>query len=459
MREFDLSVEAGGFLRSANVKLKDRSAMLFVYSAGPDVDPGEELLQFKGIQPVHIALFTMDGTRLWEKVLPDGVLPGTWFVPAVPFDMDGDGEDEIYLVNNTGAPFSFLHRRLERLDARTGESTGSWPWPAHTFNERLSLCYRFYLAAGYSHGEPVLVTAQGTYENMYLQGWDHTMQKRWDVLIKDSDPGPRASHTTPVMDFNGDGVDELFWGERLLSLDDGHEVIDYAPDFHGHSDVVIPFMDYTTGEWYIYTCREGGEQPGVKRVVCFQKNGRIAWERIDEGHIHNGWIAAIGEDYGKIAMCMRHRFVPGGIGFEHMEDGIFFFDAVTGETVDPGLPCKGTDLLPIDINGDGYHEFLVIDGPLKNAILDRHGNVLDHLPQECDSNMGESLRLGKLMNAPGEQLLLQKKGTTLVQLYGDSEAEDGDIIRRRYAIPYLTFMQKLMASGYNCIGSHVACGV
>jgi hypothetical protein len=43
--------------------------------------------------------------------------------------------------------------------------------------------------------------------------------------------------------------------------------------------------------------------------------------------------------------------------------------------------------------------------------------------------------------------------------YGDADAQDGEIMRLRYQNGYLSFMQKLMATGYNNVGSHVACGV
>lgn len=458
LASFDLGVSAG-FLHSASVHLQNREAVLFVFSAGPAVDPGEECFRINGIQPVKLALFEMDGTKLWEKTLPDGVLPGIWFVPVLPFDMNQDGIDEIYVLNNTGAPFSFMHRKLERLDALTGEVTGSWPWPWNTFEERMSLCYRFYLVGGYAHGQPVLVTCQGTYANMYLQGWNDDLAPRWEITIRKEDPGPRASHVTPVLDINGDGVDELFWGERLLSLDDGHEIIDLAPDYHGHSDVIIPYQDYKTNEWYVFTCREGDEQPGVKRVFTFKLNGELAWQQVDYGHMHTAWAANVLEDYGKIIMTMRQRFVPDEFGLEHELDGIFYFDAFTGQPVDFQLPCPGTEVYPVDLDGDGYHEFYCFTGPLKGTILNRHGQEIARLPGDPEAYRDGTVRMGKLLQHPGEQLMVPQKGGSLVYIIGDADAQDSPLLQRRYTLPYLSFMQRLMASGYNCVGSQGSCGV
>ena len=96
-----------GYSHSATVKLGDKEGMLFLTTPGGGVDPGEELFHYKGIQNTWLVMFDMDGNKLWEKELPDGVLPGIWFRCAVALDMDGDGYDEIYFINNTGAPFSF----------------------------------------------------------------------------------------------------------------------------------------------------------------------------------------------------------------------------------------------------------------------------------------------------------------------------------------------------------------
>lgn len=454
VKKFDMGGRVG-YTHACNVRLKDKDGMLFVYSAGVGVDPGEELLRFKGIEPVHLIMFDMDGNKLWDKELPDGVLPGVWFVPAIAFDMDGDGVDEIYFINNTGAPFSFMHRKLQRLDAMTGEVTGSWPWSWNTFHERLSLCYRYYLVAGYAHGEPVLVTCQGTYGNMYLQGWNKDMEKRWDIVIKADDPGPRASHVTPVIDINNDGVDELFWGERLLSLDDGHEIVDLAPNYDGHSDLIAPFLGSASDDdWYIFTCREGGEVPGQQRVYTFRPDGEVVWSAVDTGHMHTAWLANTRQ--GKIAMAMKEVFVPDDFGFNHEVTDVFYFNAFTGEPVDFKLPYPGYRVFPLDLNGDGYHEFFVVDEAAKGEILDCEGKKIGHIHGD-KINFDGAIRFGKMMDMPGEHVMVANGN--FIEIWADLDAVDGEVMQRRYQRPYLNFMQKLMASGYNSVGSQISCGV
>ncbi len=447
-----------GYIHSANVQLKGRKGMLFTYSSnGSATDPGEELFDYRGMGLMHICMFEISDDAktsrlLWDKELPWGVICGIWWIPCVPMDMDKDGVDEIYYLNNTGNPFSFLHRTMDRLDAETGETTGSWTWPWNTFNERMSLCYRFYIVGGYAHGEPVLVTCQGTYGNMYLQGWNNDHEKRWELVIKAEDPGPRASHITPILDINNDGVDEIMWGERVLSLDDGHEVIDYAPEFHGHSDVVVPFEDYKTGDRYIYTCREDDERPELNnRIVMFRADGSKAWGALEKGHIHTGWVATVLDGYGKIVFAMSQHFNPNGPRLTNDIDGEYFFDALTGKPVDFQLPCYGREADPIDINGDGYSEFIVQGGEHHGDILDRFGKKICNIGCGC-------MRMGKIIDHPGEQLMVYR-GDGLVEILGDADAVDGDIIKHRYSTPYLHFMQKMMATGYNAEGAHISCGM
>ena len=255
LKEYHLGSRLGQ-VRSVPVRLADRpeDAVLFVYSSQPNIDPWPEIFDFPR-DTLKMALFSESGMLLWERDLGTGVIPGVWFTPFISFDLDGDGTDEIWFVNNLNPhlPFSLNSRVLERIDPRSGKTTGQWAWPDNTIDDTMSHSYRFYITGGYVHGTPVLVTAQGTYRKMYLQSHDTELNKRWDIVIEE-DGSARASHLCPVLDFNDDGVDELFWGERLISLKDGHQL--FCGDeglYRGHSDIVLPFVDPQTHKKYIYT--------------------------------------------------------------------------------------------------------------------------------------------------------------------------------------------------------------
>jgi len=177
-------------------------------------------------------------------------------------------------------------------------------------------------------------------------------------------------------------------------------------------------MDYSTDKIYIYTCREGGEIPGQQRVYTFHGDGGVAWSALEKGHIHTGWGANIRlrDDGGadKIVMAMREHFVPDDTGFNHEVDGVFYFDAFTGREINFIPEVRGDKIYPIDLDGDGLHEFFVGEGPRRGELLDTDGKSIDRIPVGC-------FRIGKMLGYPGEQIMgvgqtvtLWKSGETLM---------------------------------------------
>lgn len=115
-----------GQLRAAPVQLGagEPKAVVAAYCADFDVDPYIEMFFFPG-DTLKLALIAEDGQILWRRDLGRGVVPGMWFCPVLPFDLDGDGVDEIWFVNNLDPdhPLGVSHYCLERVDARTGKTT------------------------------------------------------------------------------------------------------------------------------------------------------------------------------------------------------------------------------------------------------------------------------------------------------------------------------------------------
>ncbi len=456
LHEYDMGMELGQ-LRSVPVAMgKDLpKGVLFVYSTQENIDPWQELFNYPK-DTLKMSLYTEDGIPVWTRDLGNGVIPGVWYTPFISFDLDEDGVDEIWFLNNLNPnlPFSLNARVLERIDPISGITTGQWKWPDNTIDDAMSHSYRFYITGGYVHGKPVLVTAQGTYRDMYLQGYNPDMTKRWDIKIPYGDGGARASHLCPILDFDDDGVDEMFWGERLISLDDGHEL--FCGDkgkYFGHSDIVLPFVDKATGKKYIFTCREDDERPGVPRVVTYDQKGDRAWIGVpDIGHMHSGWLANIGEPNKKVAMAMRitRKVINNAIVDTEPED--FYFDAVTGKELANPLPFKGDEALPVDLNGDGLHEFFFTDGNLKGCVTDAKGKVLGFIG-------GRTVRSGKVIDHPGETIMVYYKEEGKVRIWGDEDAAENEFTKERYSHPYHFRMQHFMGTGYNHIHGHVSCGM
>ena len=430
-----------GQLRAAPVSIPGGPAFLLAYAEDFDVDPYHEMFFYpKGT--LKLAVVTAKGKTVWKRDLGRGVVPGIWFCPVFPFDLDGDGVDEIWFVNNVDPdhPLSLNGLRLERVDARTGATLGQWKWPPVPA-QSASHTYRQFIFGGYVKGKPVLLTAQGTYGQMAIQAWNPDMTRRWEHRIPDG-KGPRGSHMTPVIDFDNDGIDEVLWGERRIELDTGKQLWCADCDvYNGHSDILSPFLDWKTREWRFFTCREN-DPKAQPRLVAFDAAGRRIWGDVAEGHMDQGWVARLSPDGHPVAMGVRikHKTLgPSG----RFRDGVeqFVYDAVTGKRRDTSFDVYLT--LPVDLNGDGLHE-LVRGGPGGD------GDVLDGTGAKLGNVGGTVAMMSKFLDMPGEQLLVYYPDGT-VRIWADRNAKDSADATRRYQHSYYKVNQRQTGNGYNYV--------
>lgn len=433
-----------GQLRAVPVSLgpNEPRAFLATYGADFDVDPYVEMF-FYPTDTLKMILFTGSGEIIWRRDLGRGVVPGVWFCPVFAFDLDGDGVEEIYYVDNPNVdhPLGLASYRLTALDARSGEPCGHWPWPNRAGNSQsLSHTFRNFLLGGQVDGQPVLVTGQGTYGPMFLQAWNAGMVLRWEHEIPDQVPGARGSHMCPVVDLDGDGKDEILWGERVIELDTGTERFCADGDVYaGHSDIVQPVLERGTGDWFIYTCRESDAQT-APRVATFDALGNRLWGDLDQGHIDMGWVARMGEGGRHLASAIRigaKTCGPDGRFHQDMEE--FCYEALTGQSVE--LPFSVYRTLPVDVDGDGLHELVRGRASGNGEVIDRAGRVV--------GNLGGAVALAsKLLDRPGEQLLSYSGDGTL-RIWADLNAEDSVAAESRYRHPAYQALERLFSTGYN----------
>lgn len=439
--EFKIDTQIGR-LRAVPVQLESRKAILLVYSEDGEVDPFEDMFFF----PEHtlkLVLVTEQGKEVWRKELNSGVIPGIWFCPVFPLDLDGNGSDEIWFVNNADPvhPLSTKNYRLTRLSGETGEEIGEWPWP-RPIAQSSSHRYRNFIWGGYVKDKPVLLTAQGTYGPMKIQAWNADMQMRWEYSVPAEPKQPRGSHMMPIVDIDQDGTDEIMWGERCISVDTGKEI--FVADrevYSGHSDIIQPVFNYEDDKWYVYTCRESGEAP---RVVLFDDHGKRVWSDLEKGHMDMGWTARTGNGQ-RLAYALRigaKKAGPDGFFRSGVEQ--FTYDAFTGK--EHAIPFKLYKSFPVDLNGDGIHELVREASDIaEGAILNFQGEELMKFGDHAQVAM-----VSKFINYPGEQILSYYPDGGII-FWRDENARDTKEAVARYQHPFYVRNQKLTATGYNLL--------
>lgn len=434
--QFNVGITLGQ-MRSAPVNINGQRYLLLIYSEEQSVDPFEGSFFFPK-NTIKLALYDFKGNQKWKKELPN-VVPGTWFLPVMPFDLDNNGKDEIFLVNTNDArkPFNYDGYVLQRLDPENGNVTGEWPWSKPSHNQANSYKWRFFIVGGYVNKTPVLLTIQGTYRDMRLQAWNQDMSPRWNKVYPDNFDGPRGSHMTPIIDTNNDGIEEVLIGERCIEFNKGEElfVLD-GKKWNDHSDVVQPVWNTKDSKWYYWTCREKGEDVPRPRAVFFDEKGNSIWGVSQtKGHFHRGWIANIGPKGQKLAMASRYAIdKQKAITYGGKEFECWVYDAFTGKEVSVPFNPMGS---PLDFNGDGIHEILV-----KGEIVDNTGKSWGNIGDQASI-----ITTNKITNLPGEQIIAYYPDGT-VKLWADKNGFDIPETKLAFSSKYYQRNVQMSGVGY-----------
>ncbi len=433
-----------GQLRACPVTLGDgqQRCVLLIYGEDAEIDPYIGMFFFPK-STLKMRLVSADGKTLWQRDIGPGVVPGIWFCPIYSFDLDGDGTDEIWYVGNTDPAHPLDDRKyvLERIDPNSGKTTGRWPWPRSNKTSTMSHRYRNFILGGFVRKKPVLITAQGTYGQMALQAWNSDMTQRWETRIDpQKDGGTLGSHICPVVDINGDGIDEVMWGERCIELSGGKQLFDAGtPLWKGHSDIIQPVLRRADGRWFIHTCRETSQNVGP-RVALFDDTGRQVWAALDEGHIDTGWAARIGPGGAPVVLGVKvGKKIRDANGERRLWTKSFLFDAFTGQERE--LPFDPYTSIPVDLNGDGVHELVKGYFEGDGTVYDRTGKVLGNIG-------GLAAMCSKFTDRPGEQILSFSRDGK-VRIWADVNAHDTAVARQRYESSYYYVNQRMTACGYN----------
>lgn len=438
--QLQLAEKIGQF-RSVPVIIGGEKAICGMYSEDAEIDPYIGMFFF----PKHtlkLVLFNENGEILWRRDLGQGVVPGIWFSPLYAMDLDQDGDEEIWIINNKDKEHPLDYRKyvLEKLDARTGKTVGQWKWKEPATPQSMSHLYRHFIFGGYVNGEPVLVTAQGTYGPMALQAWNSDMTKRWEITIPGDAKGCIGSHVTPVVDIDNNGCDDILWGERCIEMDSGKQLFCADEDsWEGHSDIIQPVLDWQNNRWYFHTCRESFTRQSP-RLVFFNDTGTRVWSHVDEGHMDTGWAARVGTNGQPVVLGVKvGEKIRTAQGERRTGIEEFTFDAFTGKPVDLGFNVYTT--IPVDLNGDGIHE-------LVKGYFEGDGTVLNNSGIVIGNVEGLVAMASKFTSFEGEQIL-SYSADGKVTVWADKNADDTEVAKRRYSHPYYKVNQYQTGNGYN----------
>ena len=336
------------------------------------------------------------------------------------------------------------HRKyvLEQVSPKDGSMVEQQPWPQPNVPATMSHTYRHYIVGGKVDSRPILIAMSGTYGPHTLHAYRAGLKPLWRTSF---DParvgGSLGSHLTPIVDIDQDGSDELFVGERCLSLRDGKELFCCDREaWKGHSDIIQPVWHAQEKLWYIWTCRETPDTTHGPRVAMFDHTGRRVWSDLESGHMDTGWAARVGPAGAPMVLGVKiGNKVRTASGERRTEVVNYTYEAFTGHRVEMGFDVYTT--IPVDLNGDGVHE-------LVRGYFEGDGSVYDRTGRKLGSTGGLSAIHCKFTSQPGEQILsYQPNG--VVRIWYDRNAVDSAAAKARYATPFYQANRKLTGVGYN----------
>ena len=198
--------------------------------------------------PVFIFAYDHDGSLLWKKSMGENVCAyGSWS-PALAYDMNGDGLDEVYSYHFPSSGNCMLVRR-NHTDGTIMDST---LWPAGDLMPKGSLNWRGSLLLAYLDGiNPSLVAITGYQKRgagHFVKAFNRNLTVV-DSFTATDDGFQNGSHQYIAADIiGGDGKDELLFGSWYLHHDftpgrmvdikkhnhtDGLQASDFLPDHPG----------------------------------------------------------------------------------------------------------------------------------------------------------------------------------------------------------------------------------
>lgn len=235
--------------------------------------------------PVIIDCYKLDGSHLWRINLGKNIRAGAHYTQMMVYDLDGDGCAEVvcktadgtidgsgHVLGNEKADWRNIQGRilegpeyLTVFNGRNGEALSTIDFqPARGElmdwgDTRGNRSERYLGAIAYLDGQhPSVVMCRGYYAKSTLAAYDwdgKELKLRW--LFDSTVPGNEAyggqgNHNLRVADVDGDGCDEIIYGQMTID-NDGTGL--YSTGMK-HGDAIHLLSDINNEKYYVWGCHE-----------------------------------------------------------------------------------------------------------------------------------------------------------------------------------------------------------
>jgi rhamnogalacturonan endolyase len=261
--------------------------------------------------PPIFQAYKLDGTLLWEINLGKNIREGAHYTQFMVYDLDGDGKAEIAmktadgsmdakgkLIGDSTKDYRNKDGRilegpeyLTIFDGLTGAAlftTNYVPgrgriegWGSvRRFDTNGNRADRFLACVAYLDGvHPSLVMCRGYYGRSVLAAWDWRNKQLTQRWVFDTDNGDSAyagqgNHNLTVSDVDGDGKDEIVYGQMTVN-DDGKGK--YTTGI-GHADALhVSDLDPERAGLEVFSTQERFGDAGANFRDA--KTGEVIWKK------------------------------------------------------------------------------------------------------------------------------------------------------------------------------------
>lgn len=328
--------------------------------------------------PTLIDCYRLDGTRLWRIDLGENIRSGAHYTPFLVADFDGDGCAELIcktadgttdgtnrVIGDRRADYRNLKGRiiagpeyLTVFNGKTGEAMATVDYiPARGELKDWGDGYanrseRYLAAMAYLDGKKQsAVMCRGYYAKTGLAAYDwdgKELKLRW--LFDSTVPGNEAyggqgNHNLRVADVDGDGCDEIIYGQMTVDHD-GSGL--YSTGMY-HGDAIHLVSDINNEKYYVWGCHENKKDGTSLRDAA---TGKVIFQYPSN------------KDIGR---CMAADIDPNHPGVELWSpntDGVRAFD---GTLISPKMEFKSEVSAGVPVNMAVWW-----DGDLLRELLDKN---------------------------------------------------------------------------------------